>query len=145
MNDTSPPVSKTLHGLKLPTQSRTSSTNDDYMFLLEYEIVNDGVNNNDISFTVTLNPKREQKDQGGSPPPTPFPPTVYKFEDSDSVNVVIVHMDYFIKGTVSIQTFATAAGQFCNNRKNFFHDLMYGPNENDSYDIQGLFELELLS
>ena len=68
MSETSPPTSTVVYGLKIPSQSRNNRTNDDYMFLLRFEVIDDGIENGDVSFTVQLNPAREKN---CSPPPSP--------------------------------------------------------------------------
>lgn len=141
--DSSPPRSSAYYTLTLPTMANQSSPLD-YMFRFAITVVDDGVDNADVSFTVDANPALANTVTTASPP-QPFPPTVYQFDRGDTVNVVVVQADYFIKGTLTIKSFNTDIGQFCNNRKNFFLDVTYGRDETDVHTAQGLFALTPIS
>ena len=144
MSETSPPTDKVVYGLKMPSvgNNGSNSTSQDYLFLLKFVVINDGIENSDVSFTVNLNPSAERK---SSSPPEPPPTEVYNFDDGNTAMVSFSYLEYFVTGEITIKTFSSPIGQFDKNLKNFFLDLKYGPNPSEIHDIEGFFELEMLT
>lgn len=131
----SPPVSTEERILHIP-----GGDPKDIFFTYQFKIQKSG-SNEDVSFTLNLNPALCMTKLDSSPPAEPENIS-YKFRDNKLCAFSHeTEEGYYIRGNIKIIRFNEPVGQFDNNTKNFLFNIETGHIANTPHSIEGLFKL----